>query len=109
MIKMKIKKGDKVVIIAGKDKGFVSEVTKVFPKENKAIVSNANIVHKHTKPSKESDGGVISKEMPINISNIALLDPKENKPTKVGFKFLEDGKKIRFAKLSGAIIEGNKS
>ncbi|MDX1917337.1 MAG: 50S ribosomal protein L24 [Rickettsiaceae bacterium] len=105
MHKLKIKKGDKVIVTAGKDKGFITDVIKVFPKENKAILANANMVYKHNKPSKDSDGGVTQKEMPINISNIAIVDPKNDKPTKVGFKFLENGKKVRFAKLSGELID----
>lgn len=105
MIKVKIKKGDKVIITTGKDKGLVGDVTTVMPKENKVIVSGANLVKKHQKPSRGSEGGIISKEMPINISNVAILDPKTQKPTKVGFKFLTDGSKVRVAKSSGEMLD----
>ncbi len=107
--KLKLKKGDKVVITTGKDKGFTGEITKVMPKANKVIVANANVFYKHTKASKESEGGIIKKEMPIHISNLAILDPKEHKATKVGFKFLEDGSKVRYAKLSGEILSKERS
>ncbi|MDX1924510.1 MAG: 50S ribosomal protein L24 [Rickettsiaceae bacterium] len=105
MNKLKIKKGDKVILIAGKDKGFTGEVLKVFPKELKVIVAGANLARRHTKPTREKEGGIISKEMPLSISNVAILDPQHNKATKVGFKFLEDGSKVRYAKLSGQVID----
>lgn len=104
MIKLKIKKGDKVAVITGKDKGKQGEVISVLPKVNKAIVSGINIVKKHTKASRDSEGGIISKEMPIQISNISLIDPKTNAITKVGFKILKDGTKVRYAKKSGEIF-----
>ncbi|MDX2050474.1 MAG: 50S ribosomal protein L24 [Rickettsiaceae bacterium] len=105
MIKLKIKKGDQVIVCTGKDKGHTGQVIKVIPKKNKAVVSGANIVKKHTKPSKQSEGGIISKEMPIHISNLSILDPKLGKATKIGYKKLEDGTKVRFAKLSGELID----
>lgn len=104
MIKLKIKKGDKVKVIAGKNKGKTGDVIKVFPASNKLIVSGINLVKKHTKPSQMSEGGIIQKELPIHISNVSHIDPKTSVVTKVGYKTLEDGKKIRFAKKSGEII-----
>ena len=85
-MKLKIKKGDKVIVITGKDKGKTGEVTKVLVQENKVIVSGINIAKRHTKPSQESAGGIISKEMPIHVSNVAYVDPKTNKPTRLGIK-----------------------
>lgn len=106
MNKLKIKKGDKVKVIAGKNKGAVGNVLKVFPEERKIIVSGVNVVKKHTKPSKISDGGIIHKELPIHVSNVSHLDPKTGEITKIGYKILEgaDGKKVRFARKSGEII-----
>jgi large subunit ribosomal protein L24 len=103
--KLKIKKGDKVIVIAGSDSGKESTVKEVFPKENKAIVADVNKVIKNTKPSMQSSGGQVTKELPINISNLAHVDPKTGKPTKIGYKTLENGKKVRFAKKSGEIID----
>ncbi len=104
-VKIKIKKGDKIIVIAGKDKGKQGEVIQVIPSENRARVSGINLVKRHTKPSYAGAGGIIEKEMPIHISNIAYLDPKTNKPTKLGVKILKDGKKVRFAKDSGEVID----
>lgn len=104
MNKLKIKKGDKVKVITGSNKGKVGNVIKVFPKENKVIVSGVNVVKKHTKPSKFSEGGIVPKELPIHVSNVSHLDPKTNEITKVGYKILENGTKVRFAKKSGEII-----
>ncbi len=105
MSKLKIKKGDKVVVITGKDKGRHGDVVSVSPKENKLVVSGVNLAKKHQKPTRESEGGIISKEMPIHVSNVAIIDPKLNKATKVGFKILDDGKKLRFARASGEVLE----
>jgi large subunit ribosomal protein L24 len=104
MNKLKIKKGDKVKVITGKNKGKIGDVIKVFPAENKLIVSGVNLVKKHTKPSQMSEGGIIQKELPIHASNVSCVDPKTNEITKVGYKMLDDGKKVRFAKKSGEII-----
>jgi len=104
-MKLKIKKGDKVIVITGKDKGKTGEVTKVLVQENKVIVSGINIAKRHTKPSQESAGGIISKEMPIQISNVAYVDPKTNKPTRLGIKMDKDGHKVRFAKKSGEVVD----
>ena len=100
----KIKKGDSVFVLAGKDKGKTGQVLKMFPEKNKALVQGLNLVKKHTKPSQTNKGGIESIEMPIHISNIAYNDPKLSKPSRIGFKFLEDGKKIRFSKKSGETI-----
>lgn len=104
MIKLKVKKGDEVVVITGKHKGKKGKILKVFPENSKVIVSGVNLVKKHTKPNQMSEGGIITKELPIHISNIAHIDPKTGNPTKVAFKFLEDGSKVRIAKKSGEII-----
>ncbi|GAB4163435.1 MAG: 50S ribosomal protein L24 [Rickettsiaceae bacterium] len=104
MTKLKIKKGDKVKVITGKSKGKIGDVLKVFPAENKLLVSGVNLAKKHTKPSQVSEGGIVQKELPIHVSNVSHVDPKTNEVTKVGYKFLEDGKKVRFAKKSGEII-----
>jgi len=104
MIKLKVKKGDEVIVITGKNKGKKGKILSVFPKENKAIVSGINLVKKHTKPSQNSEGGIIQKELPIHISNISLIDPKSGGSTRVGFKILEDGSKVRVARKSGEII-----
>ena len=102
----KIKKGDKVVVLAGRDKGRKGEVTVVMPKEGKAVVSGVNLVKRHQKQSQSQEGGIISKEAAIQLSNIAIADPKDGKPTRVGFKILDDGRKVRFAKRSGDLIDG---
>ena len=104
-MKLKIKKGDKVIVITGKDKGKIGEVTKVLVQENKVIVSGINMAKRHTKPSQESAGGIISKEMPIQISNVAYVDPKTNKPTRLGIKVDKNGRKVRFAKKSGEVVD----
>lgn len=106
MAKLKIKKGDYVVLLAGKDKGKSGEVIKVLPKENRAIVQGVNMVKRHQRQSAQQDGGIISREAPIHVSNLALEDPKDGKPTRVGYKFLKDGRKVRFARRSGEVIDG---
>lgn len=104
MIKLKIKKGDRVKVITGKSKGKIGDVLKVFPKENRALVSGVNLAKVHLKPSRNSEGGISQKELPIHISNLSHIDPKTGEITKVGIKTLENGKKVRFAKKSGEII-----
>ena len=104
-MKLKIKKGDTIIVITGKDKGKTGEVTKVLVQENKVIVSGINMAKRHTKPSQESAGGIISKEMPIQISNVAYVDPKTNKPTRLGIKIDKDGRKVRVAKKSGEVVD----
>ncbi|MEW5964442.1 MAG: 50S ribosomal protein L24 [Pseudomonadota bacterium] len=104
MASQKIKKGDRVVILAGRDKGKRGEVIEVRPKESRALVRGMNMVRRHQRQTASEQGGIVSKEAPIHVSNLAHEDPKDGKPTRVGFKFLEDGKKVRFAKRSGEII-----
>jgi large subunit ribosomal protein L24 len=103
--KLSIKKGDKVILIAGKDKGKKGEVIQVFPALNKVRVSGLNIAKRHTKPSNAGAGGIVEKEMPIHVSNVSHVDPKTSAPTKIGAKTLKDGKKVRFAKKSGEVID----
>lgn len=102
--KFRVKKGDKVKIIAGKDKGKTGEILRVIKETGRVIVSGANLAKKHTKPSAVSAGGIIEKEASIHISNVSLTDPKSGNVTKIGYKKLEDGKKVRFAKKSGEVI-----
>ena len=99
----KIKKGDQVVVMTGRDKGKKGEVFQVMPKEARALVRGVNLVRRHQRQSAAQEGGIISKE-PIHLSNLALEDPKDGKPTRVGFKVLEDGRKVRIAKRSGEQI-----
>ncbi len=102
----KIKKGDKVVVLVGRDKGRTGEVIQVMPKEERALVRGVNIVKRHQRQTQSQEGGIISKEAPIQLSNVAIADPKDGKPTRVGFKVLEDGSKVRVAKRSGEKIDG---
>lgn len=104
--KMKIRKGDRVVVITGRDKGKSGQVLSVLRAENRAVVQGVNVVRRHQKQTASQDGGIVPKEMPIHISNIALADPKSGKATRVGFKFLKDGKKVRFSKRSGEMLDG---
>ncbi|MEQ1611463.1 MAG: 50S ribosomal protein L24 [Hyphomicrobiaceae bacterium] len=109
MASAKIKKGDKVIVLAGRDKGKQGEVIAVMPTEGRALVRGVNMVRRHTKQSAQNpEGGIISKEGPINLSNLAIEDPKDGKPTRVGFRVLEDGTKTRFAKRSGENIPDRK-
>ncbi len=101
----KIKKGDKVVVLTGKDKGKVGEVMKIATKDGRAFVQGVNIAKRHTRPSQTNAGGIIDKELSVHLSNLAHVDPKDSKPTRVGFKMLEDGRKVRFAKRSGEVID----
>ena len=102
----KIRTGDKVQVLAGRDKGKRGEVIRVVPKESRAFVQGVNMVKRHEKPQGMSrPGGITEKEGPIDLSNLALLDPKTDKPTRVGFKTLEDGTKVRVAKGSGEVID----
>lgn len=104
MASLKIKKGDHVIVLAGRDKGKHGEVVEMLPKEQRAVVRGVNVVRRHQKQTASQEGGIISKEAPIHISNLAIEDPKDGKPTRVGFKLLDDGKKVRFAKRSGEVI-----
>jgi large subunit ribosomal protein L24 len=102
----KIRKGDKVVVLAGKDKGRTGEVLRVMPKDDKALVRGINVVVRHQRQTQNQEGGLIRKEAPIHLSNIAVADPKDGKtPTRVGFE-VRDGKKVRIAKRSGEVING---
>lgn len=102
--KMKLKKGDKVVVLTGKDKGKKGEILKAIPTENRVIVSGVNVVKKHTKPSQFAQGGIEDKELSIHASNVALVDPKKGTATRIGSKELKDGKKVRVAKKSGETL-----
>jgi large subunit ribosomal protein L24 len=101
----RIRKGDRVIVLTGRSKGRVGEVLKVMPKENRAIVQGANIVKRHTRPSQTSPGGIVEKEAAIDMSNLAHVDPAGDRPTRVGFKVLDDGRKVRYAKRSGETID----
>ena len=101
----KVKKGDQVVVIAGKDKGKKGEVLRVLPEDKRVVVQGVNMVTKHTKPSMSSQGGLVKQEAALHVSNVALADPKSGKPTRVGFKTLEDGRKVRIARSSGEQID----
>jgi len=102
----KIKKGDKVVVMAGRDKGKTGEVRRVMPDEGRAIVTGVNLVRRHTKQTPQTEGGILTKESPIHLSNLAIADPKSGKPTRVGFRILDDGRKVRVARRSGDLIDG---
>ena len=101
----RIRKGDRVAVMTGRDKGKTGEVVKVIPKRDRAIVQGVNMVKRHTRPSGGSAGGIVEKEATVHVSNLALTDPKDDLPTRVGIKVLEDGRKVRFAKRSGEIID----
>jgi large subunit ribosomal protein L24 len=102
----KIKKGDRVVVTTGRDKGKTGEVRQVMPTEDRAVVAGVNLVRRHTKQTAQSEGGILTKEAPIHLSNLAIADPKSGKATRVGFKILDDGRKVRVAKRSGDLIDG---
>ena len=101
---MKIRKGDQVIVITGRDKGKTGEVIQAMPKDSKVVVRGINLVKRHTKPTQENAGGIVSKEQPIHVSNVALIDPKSGKATRVGTKIEKDGQKVRVAKKSGEVI-----
>ncbi len=103
-VKLKIKKGDQVVVLAGKDKGKKGEVLRVIPDESRVVVAGVNVATKHVKPSQTSAGGIEKTERPVHVSNVAVADPKSGKPTRVGVQILKDGKKVRMAKKSGEQI-----
>ena len=103
--KLKIRKGDRVKVIAGRSKGKVGDVLRVIAADQRVVVSGVNVIKRHTKPSRTEQGGIIEREAAIHVSNVAVLDPKTDKPTKIGFKFLEDGRKVRFARGSGETID----
>ncbi|HKG01051.1 MAG TPA: 50S ribosomal protein L24 [Xanthobacteraceae bacterium] len=103
--KLKIRKGDRVKVIAGRSKGKIGDVLRVIAADQRVVVSGVNVIKRHTKPSRTEQGGIIEREAAIHVSNVAVLDPKTDKPTKIGFKFLEDGRKVRFARGSGETID----
>jgi large subunit ribosomal protein L24 len=103
--KLKIKKGDRVVVLTGRDKGKRGEVLQVIPVENRAVVQGINVVRRHQKQTAQQEGGIVAKEAPIHISNIAVEDPSDGGPSRVGYKFTDDGRKVRFAKRSGETID----
>ena len=103
--KLRLKKGDEVVVLTGRDRGKTGEVIRMVLKKNQVIVQGVSVAKRHTAPSASNPGGIVDKEMPIDISNVALIDPKDRKPTKIGYRFLEDGRKVRFAKRSGEVID----
>ena len=105
MVKLKIRRGDKVVVLAGRDKGKHGEVVKAFPAENKVVVQGVNMVRKHQKQTPNQQGGIIAKEAPIHVSNLAIEDPKDGAPTRIGYRILDDGRKVRYAKRSGEVID----
>ena len=105
MPKLKIKKDDNVVVISGRDKGKQGKVLRVFPAEARAIVQGVHIARRHSKPRMGDPGGIVEKELTIHVSNLAHVDPQSSKPTRVGYKFLEDGRKVRFARRSGEMLD----
>lgn len=102
----RIKRGDRVVVLAGRDRGQQGEVLKVLPREGRAIVSGINVVRRHTRPTARDPGGIVNKELAIDLSNLAVADPVDGRPTRVGFRNLDDGRKVRVAKRSGEVIDG---
>lgn len=103
---MHVKKGDTVIVIAGKDKGKKGRVLAAYPKKERVLVEGINLVKKHTRPSQNNpQGGIVTQEAPIHVSNVSLIDPKSGKPTRIGYKVLDNGKKVRVAKKSGEIID----
>ena len=103
--KFKIKKGDRVVVTTGRDKGKSGEVLAVQRDQNRVLVQGVNLVKRHQKPSQTAQGGIIEKEASVHISNVAHIDPKTDQPTRVGYRLLDDGRKVRFAKGSGEVID----
>ena len=101
----KIRKGDKVVVLTGRDKGRTGEVIEVRPDEDRALVRGVNMVRRHQRQTPRQEGGIVEREAPIHISNVAIEDPKDGRPTRVGYKFLTDGRKVRFAERSGDLID----
>jgi large subunit ribosomal protein L24 len=104
-LKLKIKKGDDVIVITGREKGKTGTVLRVFRDKRRALIQGVNMVKRHTRPSAAGAGGIVEKEASIHISNLAHIDPKTNKPTRVGYKTLEGGRKVRFARRSGEVID----
>jgi len=105
MAKLKIKKGDNVVVITGRDKGKTGEVLRVFPADSRVIVQGINVAKRNTRPRMGDPGGIVEKELTIHISNVGHIDPRSTKPSRIGYKRLEDGRKVRFARRSGEVID----
>ena len=103
--RFRLRKGDDVVVITGRDKGKTGSILRVIRSEDRVIVDGINMVKRHTRPSQAQPGGIVNKEAPIHISNVAVADPKDGSATRVGYKFLEDGRKVRVAKQSGEVID----
>jgi large subunit ribosomal protein L24 len=101
----KVRKGDRVVVTTGREKGKKGEVIKVYPTEGRVLIAGVNMIKRHQKQSQTQQGGIVTKEAPVHVSNVAHLDPKSGEPTRVGFKMLNDGRKVRFAKKSGEVID----
>ena len=101
----KIKKGDRVIVTTGRDRGKKGEVLRIYPKDSRALVSGVNMIKRHTKQSAKAQGGIVSKEAPLHLSNLAHVDPKSGGATRIGWKILGDGRKVRFAKKSGEVID----
>jgi large subunit ribosomal protein L24 len=105
MPKMKIKKGDNVVVISGRDKGRTGQVLRVLPQEARLVVQGVHVARRHTKPRMGDPGGIVDKELTIHVSNVAHIDPQSNKPTRIGYKILDNGRKVRVARRSGEVID----
>jgi len=105
MAKLKIKKGDTIVVISGRDKGKRGEVLRVFPDDARVIVQGVHVARRHTKQSLGEPGGIVDKELTIHVSNVAHIDPQSGKPTRVGYRNLDDGRKVRFARRSGEVLD----
>ena len=101
----KIRKGDEVIVISGRDRGKKGTVLRMIPAEDRVVVQGVNMVKRHTRQSMRQQGGIVEKETPIHVSNVSLVDPKSGKATRVGYKFLDDGRKVRFAKASGEVMD----
>lgn len=104
-VKFRVRKGDTVVVLAGREKGKRGEILRMLPERRRVVVQGVNMVKRHTRPSPATPGGILEKEAPLDISNVAIADPADGKPTRVGFRRLEDGRKVRYAKRSGEVVD----
>jgi len=103
--KFRLRRGDEVVVTAGRDKGKKGRIVQMLPKEARAVVEGVNVVKRHQRQTAREQGGIVEKSAPIHISNLAMADPKDGQPTRIGYRFLEDGRKVRFAKRSGEVLD----